>query len=88
MKNSTDNTAIIMHPYLTRQKKPFILIDDVTIEGVNAFMCLLDIAECLCSCNDTLFKKLIPIFKEYYSIVGDANEEIKFIKSQRKGTGK
>ena len=31
--------------------------------------------------------KLLPIFKEFYSLVGDAEIEIEFIKKQRKESG-
>lgn len=47
-------------------------------------MSVLDIAEELCTCSDEHFKKLPPIFKEFYSLVGDADAEIEFIKMQRK----
>jgi hypothetical protein len=77
--------SIIRHPYITRQGKMFLLIDNATVDHINALMCLLDIAENLCVCNDFLFKKLLPVFRECYSMVGDADKEIEFIKSQRKG---
>lgn len=48
-------------------------------------MIVLDIAEKLCTCSDEMFIKLLPIFKEFYALVGDADTEIKFIKEQRKG---
>lgn len=35
-------------------------------------------------CSDEMYMKLLPIFKEFYSLVGDADAEIKFIKEQRK----
>lgn len=53
-------------------------------ETVETFMIVLDIAEELCTCNDEMYMKLLPIFKEFYSLVGDADAEIKFIKEQRK----
>ena len=53
-------------------------------ETVETFMIVLDIAEELCTCSDEMYMKLLPIFKEFYSLVGDADAEIKFIKEQRK----
>lgn len=53
-------------------------------ETVETFMIVLDIAEKLCTCSDEMYMKLLPIFKEFYSLVGDADAEIKFIKEQRK----
>jgi hypothetical protein len=79
--------GVIRHPYITRQGKHFLLVNNATVDNINSFMCLLDIAENMCVCSDDLFKKLLPVFKEYYGMVGDANAEIEFIKSQRKGTG-
>lgn len=50
-------------------------------------MIVLDIAEKLCTCSDEMYEKLLPIFKEFYSLVGDVDAEIKFIKEQRKEIG-
>ena len=47
-------------------------------------MMVLDIAEKLCTCSSEMYMKLLPVFKEFYSLVGDADAEIKFIKEQRK----
>lgn len=77
--------AIVMHPYIERRKKYCIFLQNATIEGVEAFMTLLDIAEELCTCSDERFKKLLPIFKRFYFLAGDADTEIRFIKEQRKG---
>lgn len=76
--------AIVKHPYIERQKKHFLLLQNATVENTKAFMTLLDIAEELCVCSDKYFKKLLPIFKEFYSLVGDADAEIEFIKKQRR----
>ena len=79
--------AIVKHPYIERQKKNLLLLQNVTSESAKTFMIVLDIAKELCTCSNELFKRLLPIFKEFYSLVGDADAEIEFIKSQRKGTG-
>lgn len=76
--------AIVRHPYIERQKKHFLLLQNATTESTKTFMIVLDIAEELCTCSDEHFKKLLPIFKEFYSLVGDADAEIEFIKKQRK----
>ena len=78
--------ALIKHPYVERQNKTFILLNNAEPETVETFMMVLDIAEKLCTCSDEMYMKLLPIFKEFYSLVGDADAdaEIKFIKEQRK----
>lgn len=76
--------AIVKHPYIERQKKYFFLLQNATVESIKTFMVVLDIAEEMCTCSNEHFKKLLPIFKESYSLVGDANAEIEFIKKQRK----
>ncbi len=76
--------AIIKHPYFERQNKHVMLLKNVTNESVNTFMIVLDIAEELCKCSEEHFNKLLPIFKEFYSLVGDADTEVDFIKGQRK----
>ena len=76
--------AIVKHPYIERQKKHFLLLQNATVENTKAFMILLDMAEELCTCSDEYFKKLMPIFKEFYSLVGDVDAEIEFIKKQRR----
>lgn len=84
--------ALVKHPYVERQNKTFILLNNAEPETVETFMMVLDIAEklctCsdekLCTCSDEMYMKLLPIFKEFYSLVGDADAEIKFIKEQRK----
>lgn len=79
--------AIVKHPYIERQKKHFLLLQNATTESTKTFMIVLDIAEELCTCSDEHFKKLLPIFEEFYSLVGDAGAEIEFIKKQRKDKG-
>lgn len=79
--------AIVKHPYIERQKKHSLLLQNATAESTKTFMIVLDIAEELCTCSNEHFMKLLPIFKEFYSLVGDADAEIEFIKKQRKGTG-
>ena len=79
--------AIVKHPYFERQDKHCVLLKNLTAESVQTFMIVLDIAEELCTCSDEHFKKLLPIFKEFYSLVGDVDAEIEFIKMQRKETG-
>lgn len=79
--------AIVKHPYIERQRKHFLLLQNATAESIKTFMIVLDIAEELCTCSHEHFKKLLPIFKEFYSLVGDADTEIEFIKKQRKETG-
>ena len=76
--------ALVKHPYVERQNKMFILLNNAEPETVETFMIVLDIAEKLCTCSDEMYMKLLPIFKEFYSLVGDADAEIKFIKEQRK----
>lgn len=75
--------AIVKHPYIERQDKSFILLNNANPESVKIFMKVLDIAEKLCTCDDEVYKELMPIFKEFYSCVGDADTEIEFIKEQR-----
>lgn len=75
--------AIVRHPYFERQDKHYMLLKNVTAESVQTFMIVLDVAEELCTCSDEHYKKLLPIFKEFYSLVGDADAEVKFIKAQR-----
>lgn len=75
--------AIVKHPYIERQDKSFILLNNANPESVKIFMKVLDIAEKLCTCDDEVYKELLPIFKEFYSCVGDTDAEIKFIKEQR-----
>lgn len=77
--------ALVKHPYIERQKKAFLLLNNAEPETVETFMIVLDIAEKLCTCSDEMFIKLLPIFKEFYALVGDADTEIKFIKEQRNG---
>lgn len=77
--------ALVKHPYIERQKKVFLLLNNAEPETVETFMIVLDIAEKLCTCSDEMFIKLLPIFKEFYALVGDADTEIKFIKEQRNG---
>lgn len=79
--------AIVRHPYIERQNKHFLLLNNATVESTQTFMIVLDIAEEMCTCSEEHFKKLLPIFKEFYSLVGNADTEIKFIRSQRKGMG-
>ncbi len=79
--------AIVKHPYIDRQNKHFILLNNAEQETVETFMIVLDIAEKLCTCSDEMYMKLLPIFKEFYSLVGDAEIEIEFIKKQRKESG-
>ena len=79
--------AIVKHPYIDRQNKHFILLNNAEQETVETFMIVLDIAEKLCTCSDEMYEKLLPIFKEFYSLVGDVDAEIKFIKEQRKEIG-
>ena len=79
--------AIVKHPYIDRQNKHFILLNNAEPETVETFMIVLDIAEELCTCSDEMYMKLLPIFKEFYSLVGDAEIEIEFIKKQRKESG-
>lgn len=79
--------TIVKHPYIERKKKYFLLLQNATAESAKTFMIVLDIAEELCTCSNKLFKRLLPIFKEFYSLVGDADAEIEFIKKQRKVRG-
>ena len=76
--------ALVKHPYVERQNKMFILLNNAEPETIETFMIVLDIAEKLCTCSDEMYMKLLPIFKEFYSLVGDADAEIKFIKEQRR----
>jgi len=85
MKNNEMYQGIIIHPYITRQGNPVLLLNNTTADSMNAFVMLLDIAENLCICNQEHFEKLLPVFKEFYSLVGDADAEVKFIREQRKG---
>lgn len=75
--------AIFIHPYIRRKKQYCVFLENVTSERmVNTFL-MFNIAEKLCVCNEEKYKLLLPIFKELYSKVGDADKEVKFIESQR-----
>lgn len=87
MKNEEMYTGIIMHPYIARRGEQLLLLNHTTADSANAFVILLNIAEYLCICNKERFEKMLPVFKEVYSLIGDADKEIIFIKEQRKGTG-
>lgn len=87
MNNDEQYTGIIKHPYITRQSKQLLLLNHTTADSANTFMILLNIAEDLCTCSKERFERLLPAFKECYSLIGDADKEIEFIKEQRKGTG-
>lgn len=84
MKQGERFQGIMKHPYITRQGKVFMLVENATVESINTLGCLLDIAETMCVCSDELFEKLLPVFKEFYGMVGNASQEIKFIKQQRR----
>lgn len=77
--------GIIIHPYIARQNKKVLLITNATVDRAELLMSMLNIAENLCTCSNEDYEKLLPIFKEFYSLVGNANKEIEFIKEQRKG---
>jgi hypothetical protein len=81
---NNENLAIVKHPYMIRHGKQYMLVENATVDSVNTLLCLLDIAENMCVCNDELFEKLLPVFKEFYSLIGDAKSEVKFIKNQRR----
>lgn len=87
MKKDEKCQGIIRHPYIERQGKHFLLVKNATVKDANALICLLNIAENMCTCSNREFEKLIPVFKEFYSMIGDADKEIKFIKEQRKEVG-
>ncbi len=76
--------AIFIHPYIKRKNQHFVLLKNVTDQGlINAFL-MFNIAEKLCVCDEEKYKMLLPVFKELYSKVGNADKEVKFIESQRK----
>lgn len=62
--------ALIKHPYIERQNKTFILLNNAEPETVETFMMVLDIAEKLCTCSAEMYMKLLPVFKEFLFIGG------------------
>ena len=54
--------ALVKHPYVERQNKMFILLNNAEPETVETFMIVLDIAEKLCTCSEEMYMKLLPIF--------------------------
>lgn len=75
--------GIFTHPYIVRTGKQCCILKNTTLDALNGLTILLDMAEELCTCSNEHFMKLLPIFKEFYSLVGDADAEIEFIKKQR-----
>lgn len=75
--------GILTHPYIARSGKQCYILENATLDSLEGFVVLLDVAEKMCTCSNGYFKKLLPIFKEFYSLVGNADAEIEFIKKQR-----
>jgi rRNA-processing protein FCF1 len=59
------------------------IVFDATHENMVMYNISLDIAEKLCTCSDEDFKKLVKVFRKLYNLSAEADDEIRFIKSQR-----
>lgn len=75
--------GIFTHPYIIRQGKQCYILENATLDDVNVLNIILNVAERMCICKETEFNIILPVFKEMYSLIGDADAEIKFIREQR-----